>query len=141
MKKIFEYTCETGDALIKIREDGNIELIFCEDETSINREMVWPDQENYKIAVQFALMLDSFIRNGDALDEIIMTSPSGNIANDLLTNKEGSIGTIGLSAIGDFVESLPEEESEKGSSEQNYPDNVLDLMTKLKNKEDNENDK
>ena len=59
-KKTVNYPVETGDAIIVIKEDGRIELCFGEEDLEL--PMTWPDQENYKTAVQFALMLDSFIK-------------------------------------------------------------------------------
>ena len=96
-KKTVNYPVETGDAIIVIKEDGRIELCFGEEDLEF--PMSWPDQENYKTAVQFALMLDSFIKNGDALDEIILTSPTGNLPGDLL--RDSSIGTVEISGIGE----------------------------------------
>jgi len=142
MKKTFNYPVESGDAVIRIRESGDVELCFCEDEETINRTMDWPDQENYKTAVQFALMIDSFIRNGDALDEIILSSPTGNIAADLLT-QDTNIGSINLTGIGSMVETLPDEDTAEQEGKDIYsgktPDNVLDLTSRL-NKDNNEND-
>ena len=147
-KKTVNYPVETGDAIIVIKEDGRIELCFGEED--LEYPMSWPDQENYKTAVQFALMLDSFIKNGDALDEIILTSPTGNLPGDLL--RDSSIGTVEISGIGEItgveevVNSLPEEASEDtGESEgkEIYSGKVLDITEKLKlkNKEDNDNNK
>ena len=141
-KKTFNYIAECGDAIIRIKESGEIELCLCEDEHTIERTMDWPEQENYKTAVQFALMIDSFIRNGNALDDIIMSSPNGNIASDLLLN-DVNIGTIALTGIGDVMDSLPEEDTAEQEGKDIYsgksPDNVLDLTSRL-NKDNNEND-
>tara|TARA_Y100001963_G_scaffold158838_1_gene259957 strand:- start:2058 stop:2510 length:453 start_codon:yes stop_codon:yes gene_type:complete len=147
-KKTVNYPVETGDAIIVIKEDGRIELCFGEEDLEF--PMTWPDQENYKTAVQFALMLDSFIKNGDALDDIILTSPTGNLPGDLL--RESEIGNVEISGIGEItgveevVNSLPEEASEDtGESEgkEIYSGKVLDITEKLKlkNKEDNDNNK
>jgi len=141
-KKTFNYKCDIGDAIIRIKENGFVELCLCEDETTINRTMTWPDQENYKTAVQFALMIDSFLRNGNALDDIILSSPNGNIASDLLS-QEGGIGTIALTGIGDVLETLPSEDTAEQEGKDIYSgrnsDNVLDLTSRL-NKDNNEND-
>ena len=138
-KKTFDYKCDIGDAIIRIKESGQVELCLCEDEDTINRTMSWPDQENYKTAVQFAMMIDCFIRNGNALDDIILSSPNGNIASDLLS-QEGGIGTIALSGIGDVLETLPSEDTaEQEEAYDEYVDNVLDLTSRL-NKDNNEND-
>ncbi len=140
-KTTVNYPVELGDAIILIKEDGRVELCFGEDDKGLKSPMVWPDQENYKTAVQFALMLDSYIKNGDALDEIIITSPTGNLPNDLL--QDTSIGSVEISGFGnatitgvdEVVESLPEEEREEKDSKSN----ILDLTKKLKSKDDNEN--
>ena len=141
-KKTFNYIAECGDAIIRIKESGEIELCLCEDEHTIERTMDWPEQENYKTAVQFALMIDSFIRNGDALDDIILASPTGNIASDLLT-QETNIGSINLTGIGAIMETLPDEDTAEQEGKDIYsgknPDNVLDLTSRL-NKDNNEND-
>jgi hypothetical protein len=141
-KKTFDYKCDIGDAIIRIKESGQVELCLCEDEDTINRTMSWPDQENYKTAVQFALMIDSFIRNGSALDDMILSSPNGNIAFDLLSS-EGMIGSIALTGIGDIMDSLPDEDTAEQEGKEiysgSYPDNVLDLTSRL-NKDNNEND-
>jgi len=141
-KKTFDYKCDIGDAIIRIKESGQVELCLCEDEDTINRTMSWPDQENYKTAVQFALMIDSFIRNGSALDDMILSSPNGNIAFDLLSS-DGMIGSIALTGIGDIMDSLPDEDTAEQEGKEiysgSYPDNVLDLTSRL-NKDNNEND-
>ena len=141
-KKTFDYKCDIGDAIIRIKESGQVELCLCEDEDTINRTMSWPDQENYKTAVQFALMIDSFIRNGSALDDMILSSPNGNIAFDLLSS-EGMIGSIALTGLGDIMDSLPEEDTTEQEGKDIYSgrnsDNVLDITTRL-NKDNNEND-
>ena len=141
-KKTFDYKCDIGDAIIRIKESGQIELCLCEDEDTIDRPMSWPDQENYKTAVQFALMIDSFIRNGNALDDMILSSSNGNIASDLLS-ADGTIGSITLTGIGDIMDSLPDEDTAEQEGKEIYsgstPDNVLDLTSRL-NKDNNEND-
>ena len=144
MKKTFNYECNVGDAIIRIKESGQIELCLCEDEDTIDREMNWPDQENYKTAVQFALMLDTFIRNGNALDDLILSSSNGNIAADLLS-EDGMIGAIALTGIGDVLETLPSEDTTEQEGKDIYSgkvssDNVLDLTSRLNNKEDNNDD-
>ena len=141
-KKTFDYKCDIGDAIIRIKESGQVELCLCEDEDTINRTMSWPDQENYKTAVQFALMIDSFMRNGNAIDDMILSSPNGNIAFDLLSS-DGMIGSIALTGIGDIMDSLPDEDTAEQEGKEiysgSYPDNVLDLTSRL-NKDNNEND-
>ena len=133
-KKIFNYQTECGDAIIRIKESGEVELCLCEDEDTINRPMSWPDQENYKTAVQFAMMIDCFIRNGNALDDMILSSPNGNIAFDLLSS-DGMIGSIALTGTGDIMDSLPDEDTAEQEGKDIYsgrnPDNVLDLKSHM----------
>jgi hypothetical protein len=87
-------------------------------------------------------MIDSFIRNGSALDDMILSSPNGNIAFDLLSS-DGMIGSIALTGIGDIMDSLPDEDTAEQEGKEiysgSYPDNVLDLTSRL-NKDNNEND-
>ena len=49
-----------GDAVIRIRENKTVELVFAEDTETVIREMAWPEHEVYKTAVQFALMITVF---------------------------------------------------------------------------------
>ena len=141
-KKTFDYKCDIGDAIIRIKESGQVELCLCEDEDTINRPMSWPDQENYKTAVQFAMMIDCFIRNGNALDDMILSSSNGNIAADLLS-EDGMIGSIALTGLGDIMDSLPDEDTAEQEGKEIYSgrtsDNVLDITSRL-NKDNNENE-
>jgi hypothetical protein len=141
-KKTFDYKCDVGDAIIRIKESGHVELCLCEDEDTINRPMSWPDQENYKTAVQFAMMIDCFIRNGNALDDMILSSSNGNIAADLLS-EDGMIGSIALTGLGDIMDSLPDEDTAEQEGKEIYSgrtsDNVLDITSRL-NKDNNENE-
>ena len=75
-KKIFNIDIEEGDAMIHLKNDKTVSLIFAEDGDTIVREMAWPDHEVYKTAVQFALMIDSYFKNGEGLDNLIMHSAS-----------------------------------------------------------------
>ena len=67
-KKIFQLDIEEGDAIIRLKNDKVVQLVFAEDGDTIAREMTWPDHEVYKAAVQFALMIDSYFKNGEGLD-------------------------------------------------------------------------
>ncbi|MDB4403083.1 hypothetical protein N9159_00420 [bacterium] len=75
-----------GDTFIKIGHTGEVELIFGETEVSITDDVSWEGQTNYKTAVQFALMIDSHIRNGEALDDLVTNSTTGSIPYELLNN-------------------------------------------------------
>ena len=69
-KKIFNVEIEEGDAIIRLRNNKVVQLVFAEDGDTIVREMAWPDHEVYKAAVQFALMIDSYFKNGEGLDNL-----------------------------------------------------------------------
>ena len=131
-KKIFNVDIEEGDAIIRLRNNKVVQLIFAEDGDTIVREMAWPDHEVYKTAVQFALMIDSYLKNGEGLDSIIMNSPTGNIAKELVGK---DLLTINLTAAGEIVEV----DSHKDPVEF-IPDNVIDATDKFKRKEDDETD-
>ena len=142
-KKIFQLDIEEGDAIIRLKNDKVVQLVFAEDGDTIAREMTWPDHEVYKTAVQFALMIDSYFKNGEGLDSLILHSPTGNIAAELLGK---DLLQISLAGVGDLGELEVDNAADNDTAEQEgkdiysgeIPDNVLDLTEKLKNKEDNE---
>ncbi len=139
--KTFTIDITEGDAVIYLKKEKTVSLIFAEDGDTIVREMSWPDHEVYKAAVQFALMIDSYFKNGDGLDNLILHSPTGNIAAELMGKDLLSIDLIAANASGvDFpdIEDTTEQEG-KDIYSGKTPDNVLDLTKKLKkSKEDNE---
>ena len=97
MKGDYNIKGNIGDAFIRITREGTVELIFGEDDMSITREMEWEDHEIYKIATQFSLMIDSYVRNSAALDDLILNSTTGSIpkeliGKDLLPMKMYSVG-------------------------------------------------
>ena len=61
-KRRFTVPIIEGDAIIHIKSDKTVSLVFAEDGDTIAREMSWPDHEVYKTAVQFALMIDSYFK-------------------------------------------------------------------------------
>tara|TARA_Y100001963_G_scaffold7218_1_gene9353 strand:+ start:7948 stop:8367 length:420 start_codon:yes stop_codon:yes gene_type:complete len=134
-RKIFNIELVEGDALIRLRQDKVVELIFAEDVESLDREMSWPDHEVYKMAVQFALMIDSFFKNGEGLDNLVLNSPTGNIAAELLTKE---LLPITLAGIG----ILPEQEEDEvnDTPREKHKNNILDLTNKLKSKKEEDND-
>ena len=142
-KRSFTVPIIEGDAIIHIKSDKTVSLVFAEDGDTIAREMSWPDHEVYKTAVQFALMIDSYFKNGEGLDSIILHSPTGNIAAELLGK---DLLQISLAGVGDLGELEVDNAADNDTAEQEgkdiysgeIPDNVLDLTEKLKNKEDNE---
>jgi len=138
--KTFTIDITEGDAVIHIKKEKTVSLVFAEDGNTIVREMSWPDHEVYKAAVQFALMIDSYFKNSDGLDNLILHSPTGNIAAELMGKDLLSIDLIAADASGiDFpdIEDTTEQEG-KDIYSGKTPDNVLDLTKKLKSKEDNE---
>jgi|TARA_B110000285_G_scaffold88777_1_gene101824 hypothetical protein len=84
MKGDYNIKGNIGDAFIRITREGTVELIFGEDDMSITREMEWEDHEIYKIATQFSLMIDSYVRNSAALDDLILNSTTGSIPKELI---------------------------------------------------------
>ena len=83
-RKKFDVEILEGDAIIHLKKNKTVSLVFAEDGDTIVREMSWPDHEVYKAAVQFALMIDSYFKNSDGLDNLILHSPTGNIAAELM---------------------------------------------------------
>ena len=133
-RKIFNIEIVEGDALIRLRSDKIVELIFAEDIESLDREMSWPDHEVYKMAVQFALMIDSFFKNGEGLDNLVLNSETGNIASELLTKELLPITLAGIGV-------LPEKENEVNDTpRKKHKNNILDLTNKLKSKKEEDDD-
>ena len=145
-KKIFNVEIEEGDAIIRLRHNKVVQLVFAEDGDTIIREMAWPDHEVYKAAVQFALMIDSYFKNGEGLDNLIMNSPTGNIAAELLGKDLLQISLAGVGDLGEIEVDNVADENDTAEQEGKdiysgkIKDNILDLTNKLKNKEEN-NDK
>ena len=153
-KRKFNVEIEEGDAIIRLRNNKVVQLVFAEDGDTIVREMAWPDHEVYKAAVQFALMIDSYFKNGEGLDNLIINSPTGNIAAELLGKDLLQISLAGVGEIGElevdnvttdgakaFEKMLNDTAEQEGKDiySGKLKDNVLDLTEKLKNKEDDEN--
>ena len=145
-RKKFTVPILEGDAIIHLKRDKTVSLVFAEDGDTIAREMQWPDHEIYKAAVQFALMIDSYFKNGDGLDSLIINSPTGNLAAELLGK---NLLQISLTGAGDIGEIEVDNAADNDTGEQegkdiysgNIPDNVLDLTEKLKNKNKEDNEK
>ena len=142
-KRSFKVDIIEGDAIIHLRSDKTVSLVFAEDGDTISREMAWPDHEIYKTAVQFALMIDSYFKNGEGLDSLILNSPTGNIAAELLGKDLLQISLAGVGDLGEVeVDNVANNDTAEQEGKDIYsgkvPDNVLDLTEKLKNKEDNE---
>ena len=143
-KKIFNVDIEEGDALIRLRHNKVVQLVFAEDGDTIVREMAWPDHEVYKTAVQFALMIDSYFKNSEGLDNLIMHSPTGNIAAELMGKDllQISLAGVGGIEVGEIDKTNDTAEQEgKDIYSGKIKDNILDLTNKLKNKEDDDKKK
>ena len=146
-KKIFNVDIEEGDALIRLRHNKVVQLVFAEDGDTIVREMTWPDHEVYKTAVQFALMIDSYFKNSEGLDNLILNSPTGNIAAELLGKNLLEISLAGVGDVGEIEVNNIADENDTAEQEGKdiysgkIKDNILDLTNKLKNKEDNDKKK
>ena len=146
-KKIFNVEIEEGDAIIRLRHNKVVQLVFAEDGDTIVREMAWPDHEVYKTAVQFALMIDSYFKNEEGLDNLILNSPTGNIAAELLGKNLLEISLAGVGDVGEIEVNNIADENDTAEQEGKdiysgkLKDNILDLTDKLKNKEDDDKKK
>ena len=146
-KKIFNVDIEEGDAIIRLRHNKVVQLVFAEDGDTIVREMAWPDHEVYKTAVQFALMIDSYFKNSEGLDNLILNSPTGNIAAELLGKNLLEISLAGVGDVGEIEVNNIADENDTAEQEGKdiysgkIKDNILDLTNKLKNKEDDDKKK
>lgn len=146
-KKIFNVDIEEGDAIIRLRSNKVVQLIFAEDGDTIIREMAWPDHEVYKTAVQFALMIDSYFKNAEGLDNLILNSPTGNIAAELLGKDLLQISLAGVGDLGEIEVNNVTDKNDTAEQEGKdiysgkLKDNILDLTNKLKNKEDDDKKK
>ena len=114
-KRRFTVPIIEGDAIIHIKSDKTVSLVFAEDGDTIAREMSWPDHEVYKTAVQFALMIDSYFKNGEGLDSIILHSPTGNIAAELLGKELLQISLAGVGDLGELeVDNAADDDDDQG---------------------------
>lgn len=123
-----------GDTFIRLTNKGKVELIFGEDEVSLTRELQWEDHEMYKTAVQFALMMDSHIRNSQALDNLITNSTTGSIPYELLDS-----GLLPISLMG--VDDLIEVEEEEPKEEEKIPMGLQKKNNVIQFKRKNDEDK
>lgn len=133
MENKFTITGSVGDAFIKITKDRNVQLIFGEDEDSIYREVDWESHEVYKAATNFALMLDAYLRNSKALDDLITTSATGSIPAELIGR---DLLPIILSGAGLEEFQIQEEEPEEPKEQpKKYKDNIIQFNKKEKDDE------
>ena len=129
MENKFTITGSVGDAFIKISKDRNVQLIFGEDEDSIYREVDWESHEVYKAATNFALMLDAYLRNSKALDDLITTSATGSIPAELIGRDLLPIILSGAGLEEFQLQEEPKEEPKK------YKDNIIQFNKKEKDDE------
>ena len=132
-----------GDALIRLKSNRIVELVFAEDDETVLRDREYYEQEVYKTAVQFALMIDTFFKNGEGLDTLIMHSPTGSIAAELLGKDLLSIElSTGNSNDRTVNKTLGEELEDRlnETQEELNKDNVVDATNRFK-KEDNDEQK
>lgn len=146
MTKTFKIKIKEGDAIIKLGSNKVVELIFGEDDETMVRETEWHEQEVYKASVQFALMIDTYFRNGEGLDDIIMHSNSGSIPAELLGKELLSISLAGADTSEE--DNITEEEllqklsdiktakkNVKATTKDDVKDNVVDAATRFKKDE------
>ena len=139
-KKNFQVKIQEGDAIIVLKSNRVVELIFAEDDETILREQESYEQEVYKTAVQFALMIDTFLKNGEGLDNVIMHSDTGSIVAELLGSKDMlSITLAGLDEDGFDVER--EITVDDFTGKEDLKDNVVDATKRFIKKEDNDGNK
>ena len=141
----FNIKGKVGDAFIRITADKEVQLIFGEDDLSLIREVTWDGHEVYKCAVQFSLMIDSYLRNSKALDDLILTSDTGSIPAELIGKDLLPIMLAGAGLEEFEVSNTADEDTTEQEGKDIYSgkvsDNVLDLTEKLKNKEKDNEDK
>ncbi len=140
-RKTFQIKINEGDAVIKLNSNKMVELLFGEDEETIIRSVEFPEQEVYKIAVQFALMIDTFFKNGEGLDNLMMHSATGSIAAEL---SDENIA-IKLGFAGKPLKPSNDKDEEELSNrldemQGELKDNVIDATTRFKREDDNETD-
>ena len=146
MTKTFRIKIKEGDAVIKLTSNKVVELIFGEDDETMVRETEWHEQEVYKASVQFALMIDTYFRNGEGLDDIIMHSNSGSIPVELLGKELLSISLAGADTgeednitEEELLQKLSDiktaKENVKATTKDDVKDNVVDAATRFKKDE------
>ncbi len=148
-KKIFQIKINEGDAVIRLKSNKMVELLFGEDEETIIRSVEFSEQEVYKTAVQFALMIDTFLKNGEGLNNIIMHSATGSIAAELTDENiaiklgfaTSPFEPLEVNFEEDFSDISGKVLSERLDEMQvELKDNVIDASTRFNKREDNETD-
>ena len=130
----FSIPGDVGDAFIRITKDAEVQLIFGEDDLSITREMEWEDHEIYKTAVQFSLMIDSFLRNNKALDDVVLNSTTGSIPAELI-GKDLLPRYLAGAGVENFLEKIPKEEEEEKLPTVPTKDNVIQFNKRKKDED------
>ena len=140
-KKNFQVKIQEGDAIIVLKSNRVVELIFAEDDETILQEQESYEQEVYKTAVQFALMIDTFLKNGEGLNNLMMHSATGSIAAEL---SDENIA-IKLGFAGKPLKPSNDKDEEELSNrldemQDELKDNVVDATTRFNKKENDETD-
>ena len=135
MMSDFNIKGKVGDAFIRITANKEVQLIFGEDEHSMVREVSWEGHEVYKCAVQFSLMIDSYLRNAKALDDLIVSSTTGSIPAELIGKDLLPISLAGA-GIDEFEFSEHELDENEEEPKETYKDNVIQFKQKDKDDED-----
>ena len=86
-------------------------------------------------------MIDTFLKNGEGLDNLIMHSATGSIAAELLGKEMLSITLAGVGVLADDADSEASEEELEIELEEDLKDNVVDASNRFKKKDDNDGNK
>ena len=140
MENKFSIEGTHGDAFIRLTAKGEVELIFGESPLSAVQEKSFEEQDIYKTATQFALMLDSYIKNSMALDDLMIHSDSGSIPGELLHSDMLPIHLTGCDNTDDMdLSDLPvfdvtlEDDSENKQVPQVPKDNLIQFRQRKNN--------
>ena len=137
MKGDYNIKGNIGDAFIRNTREGTVELIFGEDDMSLTREMEWEDHEIYKTAVQFSLMIDSYLRNSRALDDLILNSTTGSIPAELIDKDLLPISLAGVESY-DEIQFTPDLDTPEIEEEKISMGLKKDNVIQFKQRKDNE---
>jgi len=137
IRKVYPINVQEGDVVIRITPEQKIQIIFAEDNESMIRELSWDEHLIYKTAVQFGLMLDSFLKNNSVLDNIITESDTHSIPAELVGKNILQIQIAGKDADEEVLADTPagiNGGSESNVELSNIEGNVIDASNKFNNK-------
>ena len=135
-KKEFKISVQEGDVIIRITPEQKIQIVFAEDTESIIRDLSWDEHMIYKTAVQFGLMIDSYLKNNDILDTIITESDSGSIPVELVGKNILQIQMASEQNV-EVQCDTPDGINDEDDTISNK-DNVIDASKKFNKREDDE---